>query len=217
MAELAERAEKLARMILEAAKNARSMDSDDLVLFVRLGTRIAKEDLVFKTYDVVKSRVAVDGSLRRNLWAPIEKYLVENRRYREVAGEQAVGSAIVDYYLQALEKITISDESRDPILRVATEYTIRTEGGIHFEALLGAGAETAAMDFADRLIQFRPTTHTFAVLIRHARRAGALDVATALRTRALRLVPEADRVAIEGAFSESPIDQDASCSPAPPR
>jgi hypothetical protein len=196
-AALEERLDRLVRRIVRAAQGGPAVDQMDLVLFVRIGIKLAKESRVLETYGLVKAHLPPEADLRRDLWTPLEKYLVTQRRYQDAAAEQDVGLAAVRYYLAALRP-----GRADARIRRSIVFTIDNEGAVEFEALVGAGQTPAAEGFADELIQFDPTAHTFASLIRHARRAGAPALASRLHTRAYDVIPEADRVIVDEAINE---------------
>ncbi len=99
----------------------------------------------------MKARQPVEGKLRRDLWIPLEEYLVEQRRYAdagaEPGAEQETGLAAVEYYIDKLHGIGSGDEKRFPILRTTIEFTIEHHAGDHFEVLVGTGQTAAATRF----------------------------------------------------------------------
>ena len=202
-AALQERSEELAHQIVRAAEGGPGMDEMVLTLFVRLGTRLDDEGVILTTYGFVKKRLPPNAKLRRDLWVRIEEFLVEQRRYRETVDEQGVGLAAIRYYVATFQRVRAEDEKKYPVLHHAIEFTIEHEGAVHFEALLGAGESAAAESFAEELIQFRPSGHTFASLIKHALRAGGQDEATRLKTKADGVVPEAERKCVDEAMNEA--------------
>lgn len=193
---LAERLDSEGKRILRAAEGGQRVDASDLTLFVWLGTRIGDEARVRATHGLLKARLPPDDFLRLFLWIRIEQSLVEQRRYREAVAEQD-GSALMKYYLTVF-----NGRGADETRRWATQAMLDGEGGPHFEALVGAGQLSDAETLAEQFVKFAPTGHMFAVLIRHARRAGAMEVATRLRAKAYAIVPESERKIVDEAMNE---------------
>jgi hypothetical protein len=203
---LRQRLHMLASEIVRASQGGPDVDEGRLKLFVRLGTKLPEGDTVMATYAVVKAHLPVQAKLRRDLWSPIEAYLVDQRRYAETVGEQNVALENMRYYIGVFARARPEDELKQPVLRTAIEYTIEHEGGTHFEALLGAGERAAAEAFADELIDFRATSNTFVVLIRHARRAGAPDEAARIKERAEQIVSPTERKFLDEAMTQSLVE-----------
>lgn len=210
------RAERLAGEVVRAAANRQEVAERTLRLFVRLCDNAGEPERILETYEAVKARVSSDSRLRQNLWMRIEERFVERRNYPAAVAELDVALKAVHFYLGVFKGAGVTDVASpiQPSLIEAVEYTVDHECGNHFEALLGAGHNAEADALAEELIQFRPTAHTFAVLIRHARRAGAVDVATRFRAKAYEVIPEADRAVIDTAFTE--VTKDGGTGPAPP-
>jgi hypothetical protein len=192
-AALLDRFDKIGSELERSAKeNAPLGDAALVALFVRMGIRLGEEARVVRTYSFVKSSLPIQSELRRDLWTRIEEHLVTERRYAEAVAEHEVSLAAIHYYVDALGSVKLDERLRPNI-----EFTVEHEGGTHYEALLGAGRSSEADALADDLIRFAPSAHTFATLIRHARRAGAFDVAARLKAKAYALLPIGDRVVVD--------------------
>ncbi len=173
----------------------------DIDLYVTMTARLGEPESAMRTYDHVKARLNVDARLRCGLWATIEQRYVEQRRYEEAVAENDVALAELRFYLARFRAVTAEDESKEPVYRVTLEYAIDSRGGVHFEALIGAGQTATAGTLADELINFRPTAATFAVLVKHARRVNALQEVDRLLAKAQTALSSSDFEAVQRAAS----------------
>lgn len=170
---------------------AHGLDGRDVRLFVVVCRSSGNEPEVLSAYTAAKTRLPRDSRVRIWLGGAIGEYLVEERRYAEALA--ATGTEVVDYYLDLFRSSRDNEQ-----VRPAIEITIANQCGAHYEALLGAGRRGEADAFAERLIDYAPTSKTLGALIERARRARALDAEARLRARAqeLGLAPAKDSAGV---------------------
>lgn len=203
-AELATRLRDLRKVVEGAAARRESTGTLDLDMLVGMSARVDRLRSAQRTYDVVAAHLPPGAELRRDLWMLIEQQLVRERRYSEANRDPDAARARVFSTLATFSWVRPEHEAQQPFWREMIELAIKSEGAVHFEALLGAGDHRAAEAFADELVGLRPTARTFAALIERARRAGAPEAAARLRARAFEVAPEADRAIIDEAMGEEP-------------
>ncbi len=141
--------------------------------------------------------------------------LVEARRYEDVLRAAGDAPSLVNGLIEMVEgqlEFIRGQYEKDrlyPELVESLKNGVVEEGGAYYEALLGSGREEEALRCADRLLAMHSAGRSFATLIEHAVRSGAISAARGLARRGLQVVPEPERVAVMGAAEKIPGGLDA--------
>lgn len=131
--------------------------------------------------------------------------LVEARRYEDVLkAVPNIESVVADRIEEAEAQLQYlqSEPATDPLLpelRETLKQGVVEEGGTYYEALLGTGNVDNANRCSESLISFHSTGWTYATLIGHAARTGAIGAARELARRGLQSLPETERAAVVAA------------------
>jgi thiol-disulfide isomerase/thioredoxin len=196
---LRERRDKATAAVLEGA-------ADRLLALEAsaLNRALGDEDQTLTLFDrLLKERHAESATVLPMLCDQVLDALVAAQRYQDIL--DAAGPVNVKLSSEIaghrMTEAHFKDEAESPVAYLRT--SLLEKGGKYYEALLGVKDTDHATELIEQLLGVDETADTFALLVRHAVRAGDSESARALMERGVKSVPEEQRPQLARAVDEA--------------
>mgnify|MGYP001414788909 CR=1 FL=1 len=159
--------------------------------------------------DEIKARGDSLDAARRMLADQIVDALWNVKRYDDYVTDGSEANAFLKEQVSTFEE-NVKKYKLDARYQESMKQQIALRSAKYYEALIGVNKEAAARSFADQLLKFDGSGRAYATLITHATRVGRSDLARGLAEQGLKVLPEADKAAVQRAMDSIPPTTDAS-------
>lgn len=152
--------------------------------------------------DLAKAGDTTQG-LRHMMLEDLLEKLVEDRRYKDIAGATKSLSDEVAKDIAAYQVTSLFTDD-DPEYIQHKIGSILDKGGLYFEVAVGTGKTKTAETIAIKMLHFEKSPRTYTMLINHALRADGTDIARTLAKSAKERLSEKEYAELRDVLKEIP-------------